>query len=122
MLNREKTAALVAAVILSWTLVQAFATAVAPPRVQVPDVSLPTYRPDLIPRRFRTFEQAEPLSRNPFSIAEGWQALELVPMPRPPFPPAPRLVPSPAGGPPPDSAGYLWEEGAPGAARPGGAS
>ncbi|MGQ9590973.1 MAG: hypothetical protein ACUVYA_11835 [Planctomycetota bacterium] len=121
MLNREKTTALVAAVILSWTLVQAFAAAVAPTRVEVPDVSLPTYRPELIPRRFRTFEQAEPLPRNPFSIAEGWQALELVPMPYPPVPSAPRLVPSPAAGPPPESAGYLWEEGSPGAARPGGA-
>lgn len=110
MINREKIAALLASAILAWTAFGAFASAVSPARVRAPDVALPTYRPELIPRRFRKFEQDQPLARNPFLVSEGWQALELVPMPPPPVPPAPRLIPSPAAGPPPEAAGYLYEE------------
>ncbi len=122
MIHREKIAALIAAALLAWTLVQTLATAVAPARIQTPDVSLPTYRPELIPRRFRRFEQDQPLPRNPFLVSEGWQPLELVPMPPPPIPPPPRLAPSPFAGPPPEASGYLYEEAPPGTAKPGGAS
>ncbi len=120
-LNREKAAAALAAILLAWSLVHIVAGVVAPGRELRVDVTLPNYRPELIPRTFRTFKEEEPIPRNPFSVSEGWQGLEILPMAPPPVPPAPRPLPTLGGASDPAAARFVWTESVPAAAPKGGA-
>jgi hypothetical protein len=112
-LNREKGAAALAAVILVATLSRVALGIVSPTRVARVDITLPSYSRELIPQKYRMFREEAPVARNPFSLSEGWQGMEAVPMPPPPLPASPRLVPLLGKAAGPEDVGFLFDGGPP---------
>lgn len=112
-LNREKGAAALAALILVATLSRVVVGVVSPARAARVDITLPTYSRELIPQRYRTFREETPVARNPFSLSEGWQGMEAVPMPPPPLAAPPRVVPLIGNAARPQDVGFLYDGGAP---------
>lgn len=109
-LNREKACAALGLLILALVLWGVITEAAAPvPTAQV-DITLPSYSPTFIPRKFRVFEWSGSVPRNPFSLSEGWQGMEAAPMAPPPIPEIPRPLPSLGAGPSSATTGFLYKE------------
>lgn len=109
-LNREKSAALLAAGILVLALWDVLAGLMAPGPDLTVDITLPAHSRDLIPQEFRSFTEVRTVPRNPFSFAEGWQSMETVPLPVPPLPPTARVIPLLGSDAPPEDVGFLYQD------------
>lgn len=114
-LNREKGAAALAAVILLATLSRMVAGIVSPRRTATVDITLPQYSRELIPQKYRMFREPGLVARNPFSLSEGWQGMEAVPLAPPPLPDMPRVVPLLGSVAQPEHVGFTYDGGTPAA-------
>jgi hypothetical protein len=112
-LNREKSAALLAAGILVLALWDVVAGLVTPGPDLTVDITLPAHSRDLIPQEFRSFTEVRAVPRNPFPFAEGWQSMETIPLPAPPLPSAARVIPLLGSDSPPEDVGFLYQDKAP---------
>ncbi len=90
-INREKTAALLALLVLLaglWSVVRGLASPVQ--AVDIPDATVTESTRKVLYKKYRMFTDESEATRNPFSFSEGWQRMETTPMVLPPLPLAPR--------------------------------
>jgi len=109
-LNREKAVTFLAGLILVLAVWEILRWDKGQVGGALPDITLPSYSRELIPRKYGTFREGTEPGRNPFSFSEGWQGMETVSMAPPPLPPAARPSPFLGSGASPEDVGFLYQE------------